>query len=171
MNRILVVHLYIKFAITYLKSELFLQVVAVVTEQGTGIESNATWSTEIQQQTYNIDIGSWSSNTFKRGLPYYGKMKVTTTDNKPAEGVAVEICAYPSTNQDDAASKPKRIRVKGMKEIRRPTASVKMTTSSYCSVRQVDGNGFIDFELLPSKAEITEYKIKVSLHAAISRWL
>lgn len=79
-------------------------------------------------------------------------------DHKPAEGVAVEICSHPSTNQDDPISKPKRIRVRGREN--RPTA-VK-NTASYCSLRQVDANGFIDFELLPSDAEITEYKIKVN---------
>lgn len=115
-------------------------------EQGTGIEMNTTWSKEVRRNTYKMDIANWSSNTFKRGLPYYGKIKVTTTDSQPAEGISVEICAHPTI-------------------IAHPTTRTRPTppasSPKYCSFRQVDSNGFVSFELLHSEPEITEFHIKV----------
>lgn len=127
-----------------------LQIVATVTEQGTGIEMNTTWSKAVQRHTYSMDIATWSSNTFKKGLPYYGKMKVTTADSQPAEGVSVEICAQPTIVHKD------RDRKNPYND--QPTEA---NPPKYCSFRQVDSNGFVSFELLPSDPDITEFNIKV----------
>ena len=129
-----------------------------MTEQGTGIEMNNTWSTDVQRQTMSIDIATWSSNTFKSGLPYYGKIKVTTADNQPAVGTSVEICANPTIVNSDQNVKEDNIHRKPT--LKRPSVS---NTPKYCSLREVDASGFVSFELFPSEPEITEYNIKVIL--------
>jgi hypothetical protein len=134
----------------------FCQVLAIVTEQGTGIEMNSTWSTEIQRQTMSIDIATWSSSTFKSGLPYYGKIKVTTADNQPAVGTSVEICANPTIANSDV----KEENIHRRPSVKRPIVS---NTPKYCSLRETDANGFVSFELLPTEPEITEYNIKVKV--------
>ncbi len=118
-----------------------------MTEQGTGIEMNTTWSTEIQYQKLALDIATWSSSTFKSGLPYYGILKVTTTDNQPAPGTFVEICAQPTIIPS---------------EHNREYQHRLSDQPKYCSIREADPHGFVSFELLPSEPEITEYHIKVS---------
>lgn len=136
-----------------------LQVLAVVTEQGTGIEMNSTWSTEIQRQTMSIDIATWSSSTFKSGLPYYGKVKVTTADNQPAVGTAVEICANPTIVRDENEY-DKKEKNQQKPNGKRPSVS---DAPKYCSLREADANGFVSFELLPSEPDITEYNIKATV--------
>ena len=121
---------------------------------------NTTWSKSIQRYKYNLEIANWSSNTFKRGLPYYGKIKVTTTDSQPAEGVSVEICAHPTIirkNQDDVETRIPSESPPKPKEGNLDAAN----PPKYCSVRQVDSKGFVSFELLPSEQEINEFQIKV----------
>lgn len=105
----------------------------------------------------SVDIGTWSSSTFKAGLPYYGKVKVTTADNQPAVGTAVEICASPTIapKNDDAVKKEQQ-----KPNAKRPSVS---DVPKYCSLREADTNGFVSFELLPSEPDITEYNIKVMI--------
>ena len=135
---------------------LLFQILAIVAEQGTGIEMNATWSTEVQYQKLALDLATWSSSTFKSGLPYYGKLKVTTADNQPAAGTSVEICAHPTVTPKDRKQENQRV----------------SNGQKYCSIREADTNGFVSFELLPSEPEITEYYIKVKFWSIISRcWL
>ena len=104
---------------------------------------NTTWSTQVHYQKLALDLATWSSTTFKSGLPYYGKLKVTTVDNKPASGTSVEICAHPTIANRNRQDQQRVIAPK------------------YCSVREADASGFVSFELLPSEPEITEYHIKV----------
>ena len=111
-----------------------------------------------------MDIASWSSNTFKNGLPYYGKMKVTKSDGQPAEGTEVEICAQP--NYDSRPSSPKRRSIAVPKE--RPTPRKRPSTSNapkYCAVRRADVNGIVSFELLPNEHKLIGYEIKVFIYA------
>lgn len=124
---------------------------------------NSTWSAEVRHPTYNIDIATWSSSTFKRGLPYYGKISVTTIDNRPAVGINVEICAHPTVVPH------KRVNINKQElpiESKKSEMMVKKrlninASQKFCSLRQVDSNGFISFELLPSESDVTMYTIKV----------
>lgn len=114
----------------------------------------------------SIDMATWSSSTFKSGLPYYGKVKVTTADNQPAVGTAVEICANPTIVRDENEY-DKKEKNQQKPNGKRPSVS---DAPKYCSLREADANGFVSFELLPSEPDITEYNIKV-MTAFFEIWL
>lgn len=125
-----------------------------VIEQGTDIQMNATWSTLVQRQVLVIDIATWSSSTFKNGLPYYGIIKVSTIDGKPAANKTVEICAQPQYNKISRKSEGSLGATK--RRIKRPTNQPK-----YCALRVTNVHGLLPFELFPNELEITGYEIKV----------
>ena len=130
-------------------------------EHGTDIEMNNTWSTVVQRKTYEIDVASWSSSTFKIGLPYYGVIKVTAMDGKPAPKTTIKICAKPqyrSTSKDNLDEENDDIDVERRFPIKRnPVNSEKQ----YCALRTTDLNGIAHFQLFPNELEINEYEIKV----------
>ena len=135
-------------------------------EHGTNIEMNTTWSTEVKRQMLVMDIAPWSSNVFKNGLPYYGKLKVSTAGGQAATGIKVEICAHPNYENRviaDSSGSPDKKRFRTPPKKRPNTRNV----SRYCTLRVTDENGFIGFELLPSEPEIIEYAIKVCLKIPI----
>lgn len=126
-----------------------------MTEQGTDLEMNATWSTVVKRQTLTLDIASWSSRTFKNGLPYYGKIKVSTSDGQPAIGTAVEVCAQPI--YDPSRSSPKRSSL----PIMRPSTG---EGPKHCAVRVPNDQGIVNFTLLPNEEKVLQYVIKVGFH-------
>ncbi len=135
-------------------------------EQGTNIEMNTTWSTEVKRQMLVLDIVSWSSNVFKNGLPYYGKLKVSTAGGQSAAGIKVEICAHPNYENRvvaDSLGDPDKKRPRTPPKKRPNTRNAQ----KYCTLRVTDENGFIGFELLPSETEIIEYAIKVCMKISI----
>ena len=126
-----------------------------MTEQGTDIEMNSTWTTEVKMNSLKMTPAS-SSTTFKNGLPYYGKIKVLNGDDSPAPGIDVEVCAQP-----EYAEQP-------LQELVKPDRRAKQQRPSgagkYCGVRQSDSFGIVSFELLSNEAGISSYDIKVSRH-------
>ena len=81
---------------------------------------------------------------------------MTTSDNQPAVGTSVEICANPTVVNSDQNVKEENIHRRP--NLKRPSVN---NTPKYCSLREADANGFVSFELLPSEPDITEYNIKV----------
>lgn len=132
-------------------------------ELGTGIEMNNTWSTEIERQRLTVDFASWSSNTFKHGLPYYGKMKITKAGNQPAVNTTLELCVHPTFFQNEQLNREISgdIRYGGPKLKKKQRQNVTIASKN-CSFRSTDINGFVSFEFLPSDPKVAEYTFKVS---------
>ena len=129
-----------------------------VVEQGTGIQMNATWSTLVKRQALVIDIATWSSSTFKHGLPYYGIIKVSTIDGKPARETRVEICVQAQYNRLARNNADVNLRpIKRRLAIKRPSTN----QLKHCARRVTDMYGLLSFELFPNELEITGYEIKV----------
>ena len=72
------------------------RVTAVVTEAGTGLQANATWSVDVQRHRLQVKVRTRGHETFKNGLPYYGSLQVSHGDGTPAAGVEVRVCAKPT---------------------------------------------------------------------------
>ena len=128
---------------------------AAVIEEGTGLEMNATWKTSVQRRSLKLDVQSWNSHTFKNGLPYYGKVKVSNADDTPAAGISVSVCARPNLRprEENSEGQP------SSDDVRTKSTPV----NNYCAVRSSDENGIISYELLPNDSDISHYDIKVKI--------
>ena len=105
-------------------------------EQGTELEANATWSTEVKIRSLKIDIDSSSSTTFKNGLPYYGTLKIEEVEGgQSANGTQVKICT------------------KLMRQRRR--------SIEVCNSYAADASGYVHYHFFPNNPDVVYYSIKV----------
>ncbi|PNF16410.1 Murinoglobulin-1 [Cryptotermes secundus] len=65
---------------------------AFVTERGTDNIQNVTSVTSVIHQALKLEFLPHSSQYFKPGLPYKGKVKVLKQDNTPAIGEVLQLC-------------------------------------------------------------------------------
>lgn len=77
-----------------------IQIVARVTEQGTGVERNETKFIQRQYSPLNLNFNQEQKQYFKPGLPYNGELKVRNPDDTPASGESIEICATISRERE-----------------------------------------------------------------------
>ena len=156
-------------------------------EQGTDLEANATWSTNVKTQKLVIDISSWSSNTFKNGLPYYGtmKMRMEGGQSSSVNGTLVEICIQISNYNRPKRSAIDRQRL--TEAVRPPSASDRILIGQsarynrqrnppfdrdnwrngkgqhqqVCSQYASDSKGFVHFQFIPTDPDVIQYQVKV----------
>lgn len=136
---------------------------AVVTEQGTGIEMNSTWSTTVKEKSIKIDLNSWSGTAFKNGLPFYGLTKVATADGHPLGDKMVELCAQPSYDHSaNNKNKLKKVKIQQYRKMQMLTEQlVKRPSFEFCTIRKTNEHGVADFALFPSEPDLSDFTIKV----------
>lgn len=140
---------------------------ATVIEQGTDLEANATWSTQVKVQKVVMDIASMSSNTFKTGLPYYGtmKMRMEGADQMAFNGTLVDICIQvtnsnrPKRRFSQQPSRPRLSRQRNASASKKDTSGQRV-----CSQYLSDDQGLVHFQFLPNDLGAVEYTIKVWLY-------
>ena len=147
-------------------------------EQGTDLEANATWSTNVKTQKLVMDISSWSSSTFKNGLPYYGTMKLRMEGgNSAVNGTLVEICIQISNyNRPKRSSSVDQQRLTEALNDRIRSQSTRFGRQrnpldrdnrrgdkgpQFCSQYMSDSQGFVYFQFIPTDPEAIEYQLKV----------
>ena len=155
-------------------------------EQGTDLEANATWSTNVKTQKLVMDIASWSSNTFKNGLPYYGTMKMRlegADEQSSLNGTTVEICIQISNYNRPKRSSVDRQRPQTMASGRIPDRMFKPESMRFgrqrnptvrgnrrgdnkgqhqsCSQYVSDSQGLVHFQFTPTDSDAIEYQVKV----------
>ena len=125
-----------------------MQLTATVIEQGTELEANATWSTDVKIRSLNMDMYTWSSSTFKNGLPYYGVLQMKMEGGKSVNGIVVEICAKPDEQQRRRTKLPS---INGANK----------THIEICSRYAADASGFVHFNFFPNETDVINYNLKV----------
>ena len=118
-------------------------------EQGTELEANATWSTDVNLIYSNLDMYTWSSSTFKDGLPYYGVLQIKLLEGgKSVNGTVVKICAKPEQQR------------RNTKNPSTATANNK-NSSEICSSFTADASGFVHFSFVPNETDAINYYLNV----------
>jgi len=131
------------------------QVTATVIEQGTELEANATWSTDVKIRSFKMDMYTWSSSTFKNGLPYYGVLQMTIEGGKSSvNGTVVEICAKPDAQRR-------------LTKHRSSSTENNQTSIEVCSHYAADASGFVHFHFFPNETDVINYNLKVCIHSFI----
>ncbi|XP_067145538.1 ovostatin-like [Apteryx mantelli] len=67
-----------------------LDVKATVTEKGTGLQLTATWSISITQVMSSIQFENMDCH-YRRGIPYFGQIKLVDKDNSPVSNEVVQL--------------------------------------------------------------------------------
>ncbi|XP_063220876.1 murinoglobulin-1-like [Bacillus rossius redtenbacheri] len=65
---------------------------AVVTEEGTGAEGNASATSAVLHRALRLSFLPRSARHFRPGLPYKGELKVSRQDGEPAASEPVQVC-------------------------------------------------------------------------------
>ena len=126
-----------------------------VIEQGTELEDNATWSTDVKIRSLNLDMYTWSSSTFKNGLPYYGVLQMKMEGGKSVNGTLVEICAKPEEQR---------------RRTKNPASTAAANNNTHveiCSRYAADASGFVHFNFFPNETDVINYNLKVYLFIQI----
>ena len=131
------------------------KVVVTVKEEGTGIESNKTWTTNVEHASLTLEVPSYES-AFQYGLPYNGHLKVKTADGAPAADVSVQFCAKPKLiEKDDDLDNDDYNNMSGEDEDK------SVITTPNCTTLTSNPDGILQFQLFTTDKRITAYNIKV----------
>lgn len=133
-----------------------IQLTATVIEQGTELEANATWSTDVKIRSLTMEMYTWSSSTFKNGLPYYGVLQVKMEGGKSVNGTVVKICAKPDEQQHRRRTK-------------NPGNSTNKTHIEICSLYIADASGFVHFNFFPNETDVINYNLKVYCYSLVNQ--
>ena len=124
-------------------------------EQGTELEANATWITEVKIASLNLDMNTWSSSTFKDGLPYYGVLQMKTEGSKSVNGTLVKICAKADEQR---------------RHTKNPSTANKKNSSEICSSFMADASGIVHFSFVPNEIDVIYYNLKVRSFFQVLLW-
>ena len=119
-------------------------------EQGTELEANATWSTDVQTRSgLKIDISSFSSSTFKNGVPYYGTLKIEDVEGGQSayNGTQVKICIKPTDERRHTNSLTDAVNNK--------------TAIEVCNNYETDSSGYVHYNFFPNDPDVVYYNLKV----------
>ncbi|XP_049788379.1 murinoglobulin-1-like isoform X1 [Schistocerca cancellata] len=126
---------------------------ASVTEHSTNVTEHSNYTSLIHHQALTIDFVTFSSQYFKPGLPYSGKIKVAQPNDLPASGQEIQVC----------------LKVQAAGEWNRALVACKNFTS--------DSDGFVDFVVPPQHQNIvllsfvaTAVAYQTKYYSADKRW-